>query len=181
VATRTKPKSKPRGKAASRRKKRPSLRETLATHLGRQSDDVWGLLLVVTGLLAALGIYADLTGPAGRAVRDATASALGWGRLLVPPALAGTGAALVQGRAKHEPGRVAIGFAFLLVAATGLLDLARGKPVDDAGGWFGAVAGEPLRAVLATGGAAVVLVTLLLVAVLILTRTGVREASGHLA
>jgi S-DNA-T family DNA segregation ATPase FtsK/SpoIIIE len=138
-------------------------------------------MLVVAGLLAALGIYADLTGPAGRAVQDATATALGWGRLIVPVALAGTGAALVQGRARHEPGRVAIGFAFLIVAVTGLLDLARGKPVRDAGGWFGAVAGEPLRAVLATGGAAVVLGTVLLMAVLILTRTGVREASGHLS
>ncbi|MEY2476328.1 MAG: segregation ATPase FtsK/SpoIIIE, family [Actinomycetota bacterium] len=181
MATRTKPRSKSSSTRRKSAKRRPSLRATLATHLGRQSDDVWGLLLVVAGLLAALGIYADLTGPAGRAVRDATASALGWGRLLVPPALAGTGAALVQGRARHEPGRVAIGFGFLVVATTGLLDLARGKPVDDAGGWFGAVTGGPLRAVLATGGAAVVLSTLLIVAVLILTRTGVREASGHLA
>jgi S-DNA-T family DNA segregation ATPase FtsK/SpoIIIE len=181
VATRSKPRraaSSKRRKPAARR--RAGLRATLAAHLGPQSDDVWGLLLVVAGLLAALGIYADLTGPAGRAVRDASASGLGWGRLLLPPALAGTGAALVQGRARHEPGRVAIGFGFLLVATTGLLGLARGKPVEDAGGWFGAVVGEPLRAVLATGGAAVILSTLLLVAVLILTRTGVREASGHL-
>ncbi|MEY2566421.1 MAG: segregation ATPase FtsK/SpoIIIE, family [Actinomycetota bacterium] len=184
MATRTKPRSSGRKPASRKRKtarRRPNLRATLAAHLGRQSDDVWGLLLVVAGLLAALGIYADLTGPAGQALRDATGSALGWGRLIVPVALAGTGAALVQGRARHEPGRVAIGFAFLIVATAGLLDLARGKPLRDAGGWLGAVAGEPLRAVLATGGAAVVLGTLLLMAALILTRTGVREASGHLA
>jgi S-DNA-T family DNA segregation ATPase FtsK/SpoIIIE len=182
VATRTRPKSrsKSRAKRKPASRKRPSLRTTLATHLGRQSDDVWGLLLVVAGLLAALGIYADLTGPAGQAVRDTTAAALGWGRLVVPVALAGTGAALVQGRARHEPGRVAIGFGFLLVASTGLLDLARDTAPEHAGGWLGRVVGQPLAAVLATGGAAVVLGTMLLVAVLILTRTGVREASGHL-
>src|SRR5260221_8580388 len=44
------------------------IRTSLATHLGRQADEVWGLVLVVAGVLAALSIYADLTGPAGRFV-----------------------------------------------------------------------------------------------------------------
>jgi DNA segregation ATPase FtsK/SpoIIIE, S-DNA-T family len=137
---------------------------------------VWGLILVVAGLLAGLGIYADLTGPAGRVVRDGAEAALGWGSLLVPVALAGVGVALVQDRVRNEPGRVAIGFLFLLAATSGLAELA-----GDKGGWAGSGFAGPLRAVLAPGGAAVVLVTLLVAALLVLTRTGVREAAGHVA
>jgi len=71
-------------------------RQSLATHLGRQSDDVWGLVLITLGLVSALGIYADLTGPAGRAWREATADAFGVGRLLVPVALCAIGGVLVR-------------------------------------------------------------------------------------
>ena len=36
--------------------------------LGRQADDVWGLVFLVVAVLGALGIYFDLLGPAGTAV-----------------------------------------------------------------------------------------------------------------
>jgi len=176
-------------KPAARHKKKPTLRQTLATHLGRQSDDVWGVILLVAGVLAALGIYADLTGPAGRAVRDGAGALLGWGRLLVPVALAGVGYALLQGRARHEPARAVIGFSFLTIAVTGLLHVTRGAdgwhepwPVlRDAGGLLGAAVGTPLRTLLAPWGAGVVLVTLVLLSVLILTRTPVRTAVAMLS
>ena len=180
--------AKRRGKAA-----RPSLltrtRTSLATHLGRQSDDVWGLILIATGVVAGLGIYADLTGPVGRVLRDASGTALGWGRLLVPVALCAIGGALVQGRARQEPGRVAIGFVFLGVSGAGLLHLGRGAPpfnaqVDelrDAGGFAGAAIGEPLRSLLAEWGAGLVLVTLAVIAALVLTRTPVRDAFDSVA
>ncbi|HEV7886913.1 MAG TPA: DNA translocase FtsK 4TM domain-containing protein, partial [Acidimicrobiales bacterium] len=172
---------KKKGRGRSRPSAPARLRQFLATHLGRQSDDVWGLVLIVAGVLAALGIYADLTGPAGRLVRDGAGALLGWGRLLVPVALVGTGAALLQGRARHEPARAAIGFTFLLLAATGLLHVAHGGPEEladlrQAGGLLGGVVGGPLRSLLAPYGAGVVLVTLGLLSVLILTKTSVRTA-----
>jgi DNA segregation ATPase FtsK/SpoIIIE, S-DNA-T family len=153
--------------------------------LGRQADDVWGLALIVAGLLAALGIYADLTGPAGRAVRDVAGAGFGWARILVPVALAATGAVLVRGRPRAEPGRVAVGFVVLTVALCGLLHLTNGSPswdassgeLREAGGYVGVAAGAPLRSALATWGAAIVLTTLALVALLILTKTPVREAA----
>ncbi|MBV9252598.1 MAG: hypothetical protein JO054_00085, partial [Actinobacteria bacterium] len=105
------------------KKRRPAARKTsiwqrmrtsLATHLGRQADEVWGLVLIVAGVLAGLGIYADLTGPAGRFVHRMANDAFGGARVLVPLILAGIGAALVRGRGRSEPGRVVIGCGFLL-------------------------------------------------------------------
>jgi S-DNA-T family DNA segregation ATPase FtsK/SpoIIIE len=162
-------------------------RSALATHLGRQSDDVWGLALILAGLLAALGIYADLTGPLGRLLRDGSATVLGWGRLAVPVALAAVGAVLVRGRPRHEPARVAIGSGFAMVAGCGLLQLLLGTPawapgpaaVRRAGGYLGVVVTEPLRHLVAGWGTALVLVTLLALSVLVLARTSVRSVSDR--
>src|SRR5689334_3528701 len=106
----------PRKSTASRstaKSKKPTAvtraRTSLATHLGRQSDDVWGLLLLAVAVVAALGIYADLTGPVGRFLRDLAGLLFGWGRLALPVALAGVGFALLQGRPRQEPARVVIG------------------------------------------------------------------------
>ena len=176
-ARRTAARKKGRGRHV---KKPPGLRRTLATHLGRQADDVWGLVLILLGVLAALGIYADLTGPVGQALRDAAAVVFGWGRLLVPVALCGTGGMLVRGRGRGaEPGRAVIGFVLLTSSVVGLLHVVRAEDahVRDAGGWAGQAVGGPLAALLATGGAVVVLLTLLVLAVLVLTRTSVRAAA----
>ncbi|HVF75091.1 MAG TPA: DNA translocase FtsK 4TM domain-containing protein [Acidimicrobiales bacterium] len=169
----------PAAKKHAKKKKPAGLRQSLATYLGRQADDVWGLILLVVGVLAALGIYADLTGPVGRMLRDGAAAVFGWGRLLVPVVLCGIGAVLVRGRLRNaEPGRAAIGFGFLVVAATGLLHLTRNGADEprDAGGFVGAGIAGPLTSILATWGAAIVLVTLLVIAVLVLTKTSVRAA-----
>jgi S-DNA-T family DNA segregation ATPase FtsK/SpoIIIE len=193
TATRARPKKRPapaakRAPAKRRPAAKPSLwvqlRTTLATHLGRQSDDVWGLLLVLGGVLAALGIYADLTGPVGRVLNDGAGAMFGWGRLLLPVTLAGVGSVLVRGAPRTEPGRVVIGFVFLVVSLCGLAHLLLGAPVwgssvaelRDAGGFLGLVVAEPLRGLIAVWGASLVLSTLLALSVLILTRTSVRTA-----
>jgi S-DNA-T family DNA segregation ATPase FtsK/SpoIIIE len=162
------------------------LRQSLATHLGRQSDDVWGLVLITLGLLAGFGIYADLTGPAGRALREGAADIFGVGRLLVPVALCCVGGVLVRGRPwGEEPARVAIGFGFVSVATCGLLHLLRGSPawgaplaeLRGAGGAVGMGVGEPLRALLAGWGAGVVLASLTGLGLLIITKTSVRAVA----
>jgi S-DNA-T family DNA segregation ATPase FtsK/SpoIIIE len=137
--------------------------------------------------VAALGIYANLTGPVGRLARDLTGGVLGWGRLLVPIGLAAVGGVLVSGRARSEPARVAIGAGFLLVASTGLLDLGRGRPalndwtrLRDAGGVVGGVVAGPLESLLAVWGAALVLSALFVIGLLVVTRTPVRDATQRL-
>ena len=196
TATRARPK-KPAARssgAKSGRGKAPKpsvwsqVRDTFATYLGRQSDDVWGLLLILAGILAALGIYANLTGPVGAIVRDGAGAFVGWARLLLPPVLAGLGVVLVRGTTRAEPGRVLIGCAFLVVSVCGLLHLMAGSPpwgadwseLRSAGGLLGAAIGEPLRGLLAVWGATLVLTTLLTLSVLILTRTSVRAAADML-
>jgi DNA segregation ATPase FtsK/SpoIIIE, S-DNA-T family len=203
TATRARPKKRPPApskKAPARRKptaKKPpkpslwsQLRTTLATHLGRQSDDVWGLLLILAGVLAGLSIYADATGPIGRLLEDGTGAVFGWGRLLVPLVLVGLGAVLVRGTQRNaEPGRIVIGCIFLVLSLCGLLHLLLGAPVwgssiDElrgAGGFLGLLIAEPLRSLIAVWGASLVLTTLLALSVLILTRTSVRAAADVLA
>ncbi len=158
-------------------------------HLGRQADDVWGLVLVVVGLLAGLGIFFDLTGPFGRLLRRGTSALLGQGRFFVPFMLIGVGWVLVRGRGYREPMRVLIGWMFLLSAATGVMHLGEGAPrwgtpirvLRNGGGILGAIVGGPLVRVTGRWGAAIVLGTIMFLGALIIMRIRVRDAFNRTA
>ena len=117
------------------------------------------------GVVSALGIYADLTGPVGRFLRDVAGLLFGWGRLALPVAIAGVGLALLQGRPRQEPARVVIGTTFMVLSVTGLIHLFNGTPtwtdpaeeLRAAGGLVGVAMAEPLRGLLAVPGAALIL------------------------
>jgi S-DNA-T family DNA segregation ATPase FtsK/SpoIIIE len=175
-----------KGRAKGTAKARAKAKPARGPGLGPYTVEAWGLGLVLVGVLCALGIYADLTGPVGHGVKDAAGAAVGWGRLVLPPALVGSGLALLWGRKADKPeGRIVVGCALLLVALTGLLDVGRGAPgvhsgaadLRDAGGLLGVAVGGPLRALLSPWGASIVLATLAAVSVLILTKTSVRTAA----
>jgi S-DNA-T family DNA segregation ATPase FtsK/SpoIIIE len=154
--------------------------------VARQPADVWGLVLIVAGVLAALAVYGDVLGPAGRLFDHAGRSTLGWGVVLVPPGLALVGWVLVRQRddVEPEPTRSLVGGVLVLVSVSGLADLAAGAPrvedrlatLRDAGGYVGAAIGYPLHLALATWGASIVLVTALVLGLLALTGVSVREA-----
>jgi S-DNA-T family DNA segregation ATPase FtsK/SpoIIIE len=172
--------------------------------LGRQSDDVKGMILLVLAVLAGLGIYSDLAGPAGRALETGSGDLLGWGRELVPPSLLVVGVTLIRARHRrdrpvrgkavertHETTRLTIGCLLVVVAVCGVLDVlraprhfhARGNEATlpvlrRAGGLLGAGVGLPLRSAFAGWGAGLVLVALFLVAVLLITATPVRTAGA---
>ena len=167
------------------------VRQGLATVLGRQSDDVWGVVFLVAAAVAALGIYLNLTGPAGHAIKTVTGDLFGWGRVLVPPILGLVGVSLIRGRIRREPARAALGSGLLLIAISGILHLARGPAswkagfgglshLNGAGGLIGAAVGAPLRSLLAPWGAGIVLATAVALSLLILTATPVRQAADHL-
>jgi hypothetical protein len=153
-------------------------------HLGRQADDVWGLILVVLGLLTALGIFFNRTGVFGRAVRFVTSALLGRGSIGVPLAFLAVGWVLIRGRSHEEPVPVAIGSAFLIVSGAGLLHVRHGSlpwstPVDvlrRGGGLLGMAVAEPLERVVATWGTVIILSVLFLIGCLILLRMRVRDA-----
>ena len=129
-----------------------------------QSDDLWGLAFLLLAVLAGLGIYAGVIGPAGHALRTGTADLFGLARYGLPPGFAVLGGYLILRHARSEPGRVAVGLALALMAAAGLLCVLTGKDtlrqplaaMGRAGGLVGAAEGVPLQAGLASWGAGLV-------------------------
>ena len=150
-----------------------------------QSDDIWGLAFLLLGVLAALGIYAHVIGPAGRALRTGAADVLGQARFGLPVCCAILGVYLLWRHQRSQPGRVAVGLSVAMLAVSGLLEIALGqstlhqpiKALAKAGGMVGAVVGVPLRAGLAGWGAGLVLAVVFFVACLIITATPVRAVA----
>src|SRR5579863_10342176 len=118
-----------RSRKAPAKRRPPARRAHLRLPAARPPAEVWGGLLVVAGLLDALGTYADLTGPVGRALRTGGALAVGGGRVVLPLALVAVGVALVvSGEGDGHPGRQALGAGVIALAGAGFLDLASGGP-----------------------------------------------------
>ena len=165
--------------------------------LAGHAADLWGVVLITVGILAALALYGDALGPVGHGTRLVTGDVLGWGRFLVPPVAVVTGILLIAGRreggeaseARREPIRALLGGTLLLLAVAGLAALAGGAPavtaptakLSSAGGWVGAVVGDPLRAGLGGFGAATVLVAVIVVALVLLTGVSLRRAAHGVA
>ena len=147
----------------------------------RHERDIWIVVLVVVGLLAALA-EAGLLGPVGRAISEALKLFFGVGRFFLPPLLVALGVALVWGKVEVERSRFAWGLALGLVSVCGLGDLAGGRPgvhatvaaLGHGGGWIGVLVGGGLHRALGVGGAVVVLLALLVVAIMIVTGIGLR-------
>ena len=150
---------------------------------------MWGLVLLVVGVLIGLGMFFGLTGMFGEVVRSGAGAVLGQAKPLVPMALIAVGYVLVRGRPREEPVRVAIGSLFLTLATAGLLHVRAdgagfGSPLRTlrgAGGYVGLIVAEPLTRVVATWGTVIVLCVLGLLGVLILVRLRVRDAVNRTA
>ncbi len=170
----------PRSRGSMSRKDRAQaeLRDAL---VGREHEFL-GLGLIGGGVLCALAIYVNWAGPVGRGLETLIGWFTGVGRYAVPVVLVSSGVAFVKRGRSSSPFRLAIGWTLVSVALLGLLHIVRGPDkisagFDDlgtAGGWFGALAAEPLRAALAAPGAVVILLALLLGGVLLITQTSLR-------
>jgi S-DNA-T family DNA segregation ATPase FtsK/SpoIIIE len=157
--------------------------------------DVWGVALLALGLLTGLGVYADLAGPLGAGLADASGALVGGLRIFAPLALVAGGVVLLRGpRHDEETGsshtaRVVVGVALVVVAVAGLLHLTRGRPewgapldeLIDAGGYLGAAIGNPLQSLLAVWGAALVFIALALIGLVVATGISVRTAARRTA
>ena len=153
--------------------------------------DVWGVVLVTAGLLGVLALYADALGPVGHGARQVFGDLLGWGRFLVPVVAVAVGVRLIAGRNSEEsvpgrdPSRAVLGGTLTLLATAGLAGLAGGSPrlgasttsLSSAGGWVGAVIGNPLQAGLGGFGAATVLIAVMVVAMVLFTGVSVKTAA----
>jgi S-DNA-T family DNA segregation ATPase FtsK/SpoIIIE len=142
-----------------------------------------GVGFIAIGVLLGLAIYLDLAGPLGRGVETVVGWLTGLGRYVVPVALVAVGAALVgKGRSTHRF-RLGVGWGLLGLSLLGLLHVVRGPEkimanfdtLGKAGGWIGALVGEPLRSLIASGGAIVVLVAMCVGGALVLTGASLRS------
>lgn len=138
--------------------------------------EIWGLLAFVLALLSALGVYGDFGGLVGTAFQRAAGVTVGWGRLLVPPALAAVGVLLVVGRSRpptesdddRRPSVRILGGCLVMTALAGILHLAAGRPTwgdgladfEGAGGYVGFASGGALALLAGVAGAVVVLVAI---------------------
>ena len=101
--------------------------------------------------------------------------------------LVSSGVALVKKGQSSSPIRLVIGWGLVGVAVLGMLHIVRDPDVavtdlDDvgeAGGWFGCAIAGPLRALVATAGAVVVLVAVFVGGVLLITSTSLRTMATH--
>ncbi len=157
--------------------------------------DLAGLVAIALGLVAALGVYADAAGPAGRDVAHGAGVLVGAGRVLAPPLLVAVGVLIMWARRHgadeddHPVAHIAVGGVCFVLAGLGLLHLARHAPpldapnrvLSDAAGFVGALVGHPLQSALATWGAALVLMAVGIAGLLVLTRTSVRTAASGAA
>ena len=152
-----------------------------------QRQDLAGLAILAAGLVAGLAIFGDLAGPAGRVLREATATAFGVGRFGLPVVVAAAGILVLWRRPLTDPVRLGVGVALAAVAGCGLVHIVRrgpawGAPSEswaEAGGAVGLVAGEPLRSVLGPWGAGLLLATLAAGALLVVARTTVRAVCSQ--
>ncbi len=155
--------------------------------------DVWGVVLIALGIVAALGVYADLAGPVGEGLADGIGAGVGRLALLVPIVLIVLGGIMVRGPRTEDGTPTAIkpviGVVLVLVAGVGLLHLAGGRPafdagadaLSDAGGYVGVVVAGPLSDLLGVWGTAFVLGAVLVIGLVLITGTTVRAATSRAA
>ncbi|HSM44758.1 MAG TPA: DNA translocase FtsK 4TM domain-containing protein, partial [Acidimicrobiia bacterium] len=155
-----------------------AVRDSVRTTLGRQTDDVWGLVLVVLAILVTLAFF-DLAGPVGSGFNRGSRFLFGVWRFALPVALAGVGIALIIGRPRDGARRLVLGGITTFVGTLALFHLLTGavafrtslELVQERGGAVGSLIAFPMRRVLGHWGAFVVLASTMGMGVLIMTHT----------
>ena len=165
-----------------------AVRDSVRNTLGRQSDDVWGLILIVMAILVVLAFF-QLAGPMGDGFETGSKFLFGVWRFALPAALAGIGLALIVGKPRDGARRLVVGSLTTFIGTLALFHLLTGAIafrsnidlVEERGGAVGALISFPLRRVLGHWGAFVVLASAIGMGVLIMTQTSVRELFGGIA
>ncbi len=185
----SKPKTKPTARKPTRSTQKNSLRQSLAAFrgsmrntLGRQTDDVWGLLLMVVAVLAGLA-FVGKAGPVGAGILSGSRFLFGVWMYALPLALAGIGVALIVGKPRDGAKRLVVGGLVVFVSSLALFHLLTGavsllpniELVKQRGGAVGALLAFPLLRILGMWGAFVVLAAAMGMGVLVMTHTTVRE------
>jgi S-DNA-T family DNA segregation ATPase FtsK/SpoIIIE len=150
--------------------------------LGRQTDDLWGLVLMVLAFLLLLGFF-DLAGPVGAASTTTLGFLFGLWSVLVPLVIGLIGLALVGSMPRREYARLSVGLGILFVGSLALFHLLTGtvslaesmETVQDRGGVMGSLIAFPLRRMIGFWGAFLVLFAVTGLGALIVTRATIRD------
>ncbi len=164
------------------REKIAGLRSRIRASLGRQTDDVWGLVLIVLAILICLAFF-GMAGPVGNGIENSLKFLFGIWRYALPVALAAIGVVMISGRPREGSRPIIIGGLLTFLGTLAMFHLLTGavalRPnielVKERGGAVGAVMAYPLRRVLGLWGALVVFVSIICIGVLVTTRTTVKQ------
>ncbi len=176
----------PRPKSSSSSTRRPPASSPEPAEPSRRSEFV-GVGLVVTGVLVGLAIYFDLAGPLGSGVEEVLGWFTGLGRFIVPVVLVGVGVAFIREHRSAAPRRLVAGWSLISLAVLGLLHAVRGPDkmfggfgaFDSAGGWLGALVGQPITSLIGSAGAVVVFVALVVVGAVLVTGSSIAGLAGR--
>ena len=165
-----------------------AVRNSVRGTLGRQTEDMWGLILLVLATLATLAFF-GLAGPGGDGFETGSRFLFGVWRFAIPAALAGIGVALIVGKPRDGARRLVVGGVTTFVGTLALFHLLTGavafrsdlELVLERGGAVGSLISFPLRRLLGQWGAFVVLASTIGMGVLIMSQTSVRELFQGLA
>ena len=197
MATRTKSRGAAgRSKATPKKTKRISLRartvqalrtsrDRIRERFARQSDDLWGIVLIVLAALVGLSFF-GLSGPIGAGLSDSLRFLFGMWAFGVPLVLVLIGLSLVGVCCSEDRGRLVAGLFAIFVASLALFHLLTGSvalaghvgQVKESGGAIGAIVAFPLRRTIGFWGALLVLLGALGVGTLIVTRASVKDVTG---
>ncbi|MEY4361706.1 MAG: cell division protein FtsK [Actinomycetota bacterium] len=173
---------KPAPRASSRG--RQEVRQAIS---GRENE-LAAIAVFAVGVLTALAVYFRLAGPVGRGADTGLGAAIGLGRFLLPPVAGLIGWSLLRGDKAPSRMKLALGWGAISLAVLGILHIFRGPDgytgiddLGDAGGWFGALIGQSLDALIQPVGATIVMVLLALCGTLLVSELSLRGLLDVLA
>jgi DNA segregation ATPase FtsK/SpoIIIE, S-DNA-T family len=141
--------------------------------------EAWGVVVVLAAVVGGFGIYGSGAGPTGRAFDFASSLLLGRMGAVLPVLLGAAGLLMLVPRTRAHVARMVTGGLLASVAVAGMVHVLRGnKPVSavleklqQRGGISGALIARPLSDAAGLWVTWLVLVILLLVGLMIITRT----------
>ncbi|MEN8234495.1 MAG: DNA translocase FtsK 4TM domain-containing protein [Actinomycetota bacterium] len=200
MATRTKSRGATgRSKATPKKTKRVSRRarivQTLRTgrerireRLARQSDDVWGVILIVLAAIVGLSFF-GLSGPIGAGLSGALRFLFGVWAYAFPFFVVAIGLSLIGICCREDRRRLVAGLLSLFISSLAMFHLLTGSvalagnvdQVRESGGAVGALIAFPLRRTIGFWGAFLVLFAAIGLSALVLTGATIRDVASTIA
>jgi S-DNA-T family DNA segregation ATPase FtsK/SpoIIIE len=148
----------------------------------------WGLLTVVLGIVAALGIWGEGAGPIGGGLAFLASLLFGRMGVVLPLLVGAAGLLVVIPATRPSVARIVAGALISTIAVAAMVHLARGNKLVSAplqrlqlrGGITGALGARPVSEVVGPTLTWMLLAVLLLIGVMVITRTSFRRVAGWL-